>query len=84
MVLVFLGSVCSAVAIGGDWPLSSFHGSSDRILVDAADGGLADGVVEWLFGELLLDARTKPADQRWSSYRPVICRSVAELMTGML
>ena len=50
--------------------------------MDAVDGGLEAGVVEWLFGEVLLDARFKPADQRSSTIRPVIWRSVAELMAG--
>ena len=58
--------------------------SSDRILVDAADCRLVAGVVEWLFGEVLLDVRSKPADQRSSSSGQVIWRSVAELMAGML
>ena len=50
----------------------------------AADGRLVAGVVEWLFGEVLLDARFKPANQRTLSIRLVIWRSVAELMAGML
>ena len=52
--------------------------------MDAADCRLVVGVVEWLFGEVLLDVRPKPADQRSSSIRPVIWRSVAEMMAGML
>ena len=36
---------------------AAFNGSSDRILVDAADGRLVAGVVERLFGDALLDAR---------------------------
>ena len=52
--------------------------------MDASDDRLVAGVVEWLFDELLLDIRLKPADHRSSSIRPVICRSVAELMAGML
>ena len=52
--------------------------------MDAAGGRLVAGVVEWLFGEVLWDVRLKPADQRTSSIRPVIWRSVAELMAGML
>ena len=52
--------------------------------MDAADGRLVAGVVEWIFGEVLLDARIKPADRRSLSIRPVILRSVAELMAGML
>ena len=52
--------------------------------MDAADCRLVAGVAEWLFGEVLLDVRSKPADQRSSSFRPVIWRSVAELMPGML
>ena len=52
--------------------------------MDAADCRLVAGVAEWLFGEVLLDDRLKPADQRLSSFRPVIWRSVAELMVGML
>ena len=41
--------------------------------MDAADCRLVAGVAEWLFGEVLLDVRFKPADQRSSSFRPVIC-----------
>ena len=52
--------------------------------MDFADSRLVAGVAEWLFGEVLLDFRSKPADQRTSSIRPVIWRSVAELMAGML
>ena len=52
--------------------------------MDATDCRLVAGVPEWLFGEVLLDVRPKPADQRSSSFRPVIWRSVAELMAGML
>ena len=51
--------------------------------MDAADSRLVADVVEWLFGEILLDAMLKPADQR-SSIRPVIWRSVAEQMAVML
>ena len=52
--------------------------------MEAADGRLVAGVSEWLFGEVLLDNRFKPADQRTSSIRPVIWRYVAELKAGML
>ena len=52
--------------------------------MDAADCRLAAGVAEWLFGEVLLDVRFKPADQKSSSIRPAIWRSVAELMAGIL
>ena len=52
--------------------------------MDAADSRLAAGVVEWLFGEVLLNARYKPTVQRSSPFWPVIWRSVAELMAGML
>ena len=52
--------------------------------MDAADCRLVAGVAERLIGEVLLDARSKPSDQRSSSFRPVIWRSVAELMAGML
>ena len=52
--------------------------------MDDADGRLVAGGVEWLFGEELLDVRIRPADHRSSSIRPVIWRSVAELMAGML
>ena len=52
--------------------------------MDAADGRHVAGVVEWLFGKVLLDVRFKLVDQRSSSIRPVIWRSVAELMAGML
>ena len=51
--------------------------------MDAADDRLVAGVV-WLFGEVLLDVRFKPADQRSSSIQLVIWRSVAKLMAGML
>ena len=54
------------------------------MLMDAADCRLVAGVAEWLFGEVLLDVRLNPADQRSSSFRPVIWRSVVELMAGML
>ena len=53
-------------------------------MVDAADVQLVAGVVEWLFGEVLLDFRLKPADQMSLSIRQVIWRSVAELIAGML
>ena len=46
--------------------------------MDAADCRLVDGVAEWLFGEELLDVRSNSADQRSSSYRPDIWRSLAE------
>ena len=52
--------------------------------MDAADCRIVAGVAEWLFGEVLLDGGLKPTDQRSSSFRPVIWRSVAELMAGML
>ena len=64
--------------------MTAFDDSSDHILVDATDCRLVDGVSEWVFGEVLLDVRLKPADQRSSSFRPVIWRFVAELMAGML
>ena len=87
IALVFFGSVCSALAIGGGRPLSSFDerlSMADRILMDADDGRLVAGVVEWIFGEVLLDVRFRPADQRSSSIRTVIWRCVSELMAGML
>ena len=43
--------------------------------MDAADGRLVAGAVEWLFGEVLLNIRFKPADQRSSSIRPVCGRA---------
>ena len=52
--------------------------------MDAADCRLVADDVEWLFGEVLLDVRFEPANQRSSSFRPVIWRSVADLMVGML
>ena len=52
--------------------------------MNAADYRLVAGVAEWLFGEVLLDVRLMPADQRSSSFRPVIWWSVAELIAGML
>ena len=46
--------------------------------MDADDGRLVSAVVEWLFGAVLLDVRSKPADQRSSSsIRSVIWRYVA-------
>ena len=53
-------------------------------MVNAADGRFVAGDVEWLFGNVLMDVRFKPADQRSSSILPVISRSVAELMAEML
>ena len=52
--------------------------------MDTADCQLVAGVAEWLYGEVLLDVRSKLADQRSSSIRPIIWRSVALLMAGML
>ena len=52
--------------------------------MDAADGRLLAGVVEWLFGEVLLDIRSKQADQRLPTVRSAIWRSVAELMARIL
>ena len=52
--------------------------------MDAADCRLVAGVAEWLFGGVLLDVGFNPADHRPSSFRPVIWRSVAELMAGIL
>ena len=52
--------------------------------MDAADCRLFAGVAEWLIGEVLLDVRSMPADQRSSSFRPVIWRTVAAQMAGML
>ena len=52
--------------------------------MDVADCRIVAGVAEWLFGEILLDVRFKPADRRLSSLRPVIWWCVAELMAGML
>ena len=52
--------------------------------MDAADCRLVAGVAEWLFGEALLDVRFKSADQRSSSFMPVIWLSVVELIAGML
>ena len=78
IVLVFLGSVCLAVAMGGGRPLGSF----DELL------SMAVLTTPWwmllMAGEVLPDVRFKPADQRSSSFRPVIWRSMAELMAGML
>ena len=42
---------------------ADFNASSDSILVDAADGRFIADAVDWLFGEVLLDVRSKPADQ---------------------
>ena len=52
--------------------------------MDAANYQLVAGVAERLFGETLLDVRLRPADQRSSSFRLVIWRSVEEQMAGML
>ena len=52
--------------------------------MDAADCRLVASVAEWIFGKVLLDVRFNPADQRSSSFRTVIWRSVAELMAGVL
>ena len=52
--------------------------------MDATVCPLVAGVSDWLFGEVLLYITLKPADQRSLSFRPVIWRSVAELMAGML
>ena len=52
--------------------------------MDAADFRFIAGDAEWLVDEVLLDVRLKPADQRSSSFRRVIWRSVAEQMAGML
>ena len=51
--------------------------------MDAVDGRLI-AVIEWLFGEVLLDVMFRPVDQRSSSIRPVIWGSVAVLLAGML
>ena len=51
--------------------------------MDATDCQIVAGVAEWIFGEVLLDFRFNPADLRSSSFRPVIWRSVAEVMAGM-
>ena len=43
--------------------MSCFQWQFNNILVDVADGRLVAGAVEWLFGEILLDVRMKPADK---------------------
>ena len=48
--------------------------------MDAADGRHVGGVVGWLFGEVLLDFRLRPADQRSSSIRFVVWLSVAGML----
>ena len=53
-------------------------------MMDAADCRLVADVAEWLFGEVLQDVRFTPADQRSSTFRPVIWLSMAELMAWML
>ena len=40
--------------------------------MDATDCRLVACVSEWPFGEVLLDVRPKPADNRSSSFRPVM------------
>ena len=77
IVQVFHGSVCSAVAMGGGQPLSRFdelllNGSSDRILLDTADGRLVAYAVEWLISKALPDVMFKLADKKSSSIRPII------------
>ena len=52
--------------------------------MEAAGGRHVAGAAEWLFGEVFLDVRFTPADQRSSSIQPVIWRSVAELMAGVM
>ena len=52
--------------------------------MDATDSRHVAGAIEWLFGEVLLDVRFMPVDQSSSSIRPVIWRSMAELIVGML
>ena len=42
--------------------------------MDAADCRIVADVAEWLFGEVLLNARFSSADQRSSSFRSVIWR----------
>ena len=54
------------------------------LTTDAADCRLVADVVAWFFGEVLLDVGSNLADQRSSSYRPVIWQSVVELMIGMI
>ena len=68
----------------GGRPLSSLDELLSMAILDAADGRLVAGDVERLFSEVLLDVRLKMVDQRSSSIRSVIWRSVAELMAGML
>ena len=48
--------------------------------MDAADGTLVAGVVEWLIGEVLLVVRIKPAVKRLSSILSVIWWSVVEII----
>ena len=52
-----------------------------HLFVDGAGGRFASGVVEWPFGEALLDVRLKPADHRSSWTGRSFC---GELMVGML
>ena len=52
--------------------------------MDVSDCRLVANVTEWLYGEVLLDARLNPTDQRLLSFRSVIWQSVAELMAEML
>ena len=62
IVFVFLSGVCSAVATGGDRPLSSFDELlSMTVLTISWWMLLIAGIAEWLFGEVLLDVRFKPA-----------------------
>ena len=52
--------------------------------MDAADDRLASGVVERLYGKVFMNVRLKPTDLRSTSAGPVIWRTVADLMAGIL
>ena len=67
IVLVFLGSVCSAVAMGGGRPLSRFDELLSIAVLTALwwmllIAGLVTGVVEWFIGKVLLDVRFRSVD----------------------
>ena len=51
-----------------------------QFFVDAADGRHEADVDEWLFSEILQDVRFRPDDQRLSSIRSDIRRSVAGML----
>ena len=71
--------------MGGGRPLSSFDELHSMAVLTASWWMLlmahpVAGVAEWLISDVFLDDSYKPADQRPSSIRMVIRRSVAEML----